>query len=171
MRILSLAIVVVAICCLCSCEKADEDTAGVTTPSTPTNPAPPAPPPIPEPVETVAIPDEEELTTTDSGLQYKDVVEGTGASPKMGDTVVVHYQGVFKDHGTEFDSSYSRGKPAEFTLGGVIEAWNEGLQTMKEGGKRILVVPSALGYGDRGMPPTIPPNSDLVFEVELLEVK
>jgi FKBP-type peptidyl-prolyl cis-trans isomerase len=109
------------------------------------------------------------METTESGLRYEDLTVGTGASPKMGDAVKVHYTGWFADNGKQFDSSIG-GNPATFTLGGVIEAWNEGLQTMKVGGKRKLYVPSKLGYGERGHPGGIPPNSDLVFEVELLGV-
>jgi FKBP-type peptidyl-prolyl cis-trans isomerase len=110
--------------------------------------------------------------TTASGLKYTDIVEGTGENPKAGQTVVVHYTGTL-ENGKKFDSSLDRGKPAEFQIGvgKVIKGWDEGLMTMKVGGKRKLVVPSAIGYGASGRPPDIPPNSTLVFEVELLGLK
>jgi peptidylprolyl isomerase len=108
--------------------------------------------------------------TTPSGLKYQDLRVGDGASPKMGQTVTVHYIGRL-ENGTEFNNSYSLGRPAEFKLGEVIEGWNEGLQTMKVGGKRRLFIPSKLAYGPRGRPPAIPPNSNLDFEIELLGVK
>lgn len=109
------------------------------------------------------------VTTTESGLQYEEVVAGTGAQPTAEDTVKVHYRGTLID-GTEFDSSYSRNEPVSFPLNGVIPGWTEGLQLMKEGGKAKLVIPSDLAYGPGGMGNAIGPNSTLVFEVELLEV-
>jgi hypothetical protein len=110
--------------------------------------------------------------TTASGLKYVDIKEGDGASPKAGQTVVVHYTGTL-ENGTKFDSSVDKGKPLQFAIGrgAVIQGWDEGLMTMKVGGKRKLIVPPKLGYGAAGRPPTIPPNSTLLFDVELLGVK
>jgi len=109
-----------------------------------------------------------QVVTLPSGLQYKVLVEGTGKTPKAQDEVTVHYRGTLID-GTEFDSSYKRGKPATFQVDGVIKGWTEALQLMKEGGKWQLFVPSELAYGERGMG-RIPPNSTLIFEVELISV-
>ena len=108
--------------------------------------------------------------TTPSGLKIQDLKVGDGASPKMGQAVSVHYIGKL-ENGTEFNNSYKMGRPAEFKLGEVIEGWNEGLSTMKVGGKRKLFIPSNLAYGPSGRPPSIPPNSNLVFEIELLGIK
>jgi len=104
-----------------------------------------------------------------SGLIYSEIKPGTGDSPKVTDTVKVHYQGTLTD-GTVFDSSIKRGEPATFPLNGVIKCWTEGLQKIKVGGKSRLVCPSDIAYGDRGSPPTIKPGATLVFEVELLEI-
>jgi FKBP-type peptidyl-prolyl cis-trans isomerase FkpA len=106
---------------------------------------------------------------TESGLVYFEQKAGSGESPTATDTVKVHYTGTLVD-GTEFDSSRSRGEPAEFPLGGVIKCWTEGLQRMKPGGVAKLVCPSDIAYGDRGRP-KIPGGAALIFEVELLEVK
>jgi FKBP-type peptidyl-prolyl cis-trans isomerase FkpA len=105
---------------------------------------------------------------TDSGLIYRELRAGTGASPKATDTVKVNYRGTLTN-GTEFDSSYKRNMPAEFPLNGVIPCWTEGVQKMKTGGKASLVCPSELAYGDQGRP-SIPGGATLVFEVELLEI-
>jgi len=107
---------------------------------------------------------------TASGLVYKSIKEGSGASPKATDTVKVHYKGTFPD-GKEFDSSYKSGGPAEFPLNGVIKCWTEGVQMMKVGGKAKLTCPAPIAYGERGAGGgLIPPNATLVFEVELLGV-
>ena len=110
--------------------------------------------------------------TTASGLKYTDQVVGTGATPQRGQTVTVHYTGTL-ENGSKFDSSLDRGKPADFKIGvgSVIKGWDEGLMTMKVGGKRRLVIPSKLGYGPEGRPPDIPGNATLIFDVELLGVK
>ena len=105
---------------------------------------------------------------TDSGIVYRELTAGTGASPKATDQVKVHYRGTLTD-GTEFDSSYKRNEPATFPLNGVIKCWTEGVQKMKVGGKSRLVCPSDLAYGDAGRP-GIPPAAVLVFEIELLEI-
>ena len=112
----------------------------------------------------------EGVKTTASGLQYKVMKEGTGAQPKETDTVTVNYRGTLIN-GTEFDSSYKRGQPATFPVTGVIKGWTEALQLMKAGSKYQLCIPADLAYGARAVGPDITPNSTLVFEVELLEVK
>jgi FKBP-type peptidyl-prolyl cis-trans isomerase len=111
----------------------------------------------------------EGVKTLASGLQYKVLVEGSGKTPKAADQVTVHYKGTFID-GNEFDSSYKRGNPATFEADKVVRGWTEALQLMKEGSKWQLFIPPELGYGDRGTGP-IPPNSTLIFEVELISVK
>ena len=120
--------------------------------------------------------DEKKMTKTDSGLQYRDVKEGTGEKPKKGQTCVVHYTGwlwVDDAKGKKFDSSKDRGEPFDFPVGEgrVIKGWDEGVAGMKVGGKRELIIPPDLGYGDRGAGGVIPPNATLFFEVELLEVR
>lgn len=116
-----------------------------------------------------AIAAEPKEEKTASGIVITKIKEGTGASPKASDTVKVHYRGTLVN-GKEFDSSYGRGQPASFPLNRVIPCWTEGMQTMKTGGKSKLVCPPNLAYGSRGIPGTIPPDSTLVFEVELLEI-
>lgn len=106
---------------------------------------------------------------TESGLIYRDLQAGTGASPAASDTVKVNYRGTLID-GSEFDSSYKRNQPAQFPLANVIRCWTEGVQKMKAGGKARLVCPPEIAYGDNGRPPTIPGGATLVFEVELLEI-
>ncbi len=108
------------------------------------------------------------IKVTKSGLQYRVLKKGTGKKPKSKSKVKVHYKGTLID-GSEFDSSYKRNKPAEFPVNGVIKGWQEALTLMKEGGKWELFIPSGLAYGEQGRP-KIPPNSVLVFEVELLEI-
>jgi len=110
--------------------------------------------------------------TTPSGLQYEEVEVGTGPVPQAGQTVIVHYTGWLTD-GKKFDSSVDRGQPFQFVLGKgmVIKGWDEGLSTMKVGGKRRLTIPADLGYGPRGAGGVIPPNATLVFDVQLLGIK
>jgi FKBP-type peptidyl-prolyl cis-trans isomerase len=111
----------------------------------------------------------EGVVTLPSGLQYKVITQGTGKTPSATDTVETNYKGTLIN-GTEFDSSYKRGQTASFPVNGVIKGWTEALQLMKEGGKWELYIPSALAYGEQGAAPVIPPNSALIFEVELLQI-
>lgn len=106
---------------------------------------------------------------TDSGLVFRSLKDGQGASPKPTDVVKVHYRGTFPD-GKEFDSSFSRNAPAEFPLDRVIKCWTEGVQRLKVGGKAKLTCPPSIAYGERGAGGVIPPNATLLFEVELLGI-
>jgi peptidylprolyl isomerase len=126
----------------------------------------------PTPVESGPPAVSGEPTVTDSGLQYIDIVVGTGPSPATGETAVVHYTGWLTD-GTKFDSSIDRAQPFRFTIGigQVIAGWDEGVATMGVGGKRRLIIPPELGYGESGSPPVIPANAELIFDVELLAIE
>jgi peptidylprolyl isomerase len=123
-----------------------------------------------EPTMTAAANDAD-LVTTESGLKYKELKVGAGATPTQGQTVTVHYVGTLED-GSKFDSSRDRNSPFSFKLGvgQVIKGWDEGLSTMKVGGRRQLVIPPELGYGARGAGGVIPPNAVLIFDVELLKI-
>ena len=116
------------------------------------------------------------MTTSPSGLSHEDTVVGTGESPRPGQTCVMHYTGwlwVDGKKGDKFDSSVDRGRPFSFSIGRgqVIKGWDEGVASMKIGGKRTLLIPAELGYGARGAAGVIPPNATLLFEVELLELR
>jgi len=115
---------------------------------------------------------DEQIIETATGLGYVEIAEGTGAQPKTGDSVSVHYTGWLKS-GQKFDSSRDRGEPLEFKVGRgqVIKGWDEGVGSMKVGGKRKLIIPAHLGYGDRGAAGVIPPGATLIFEVELVGIK
>lgn len=118
---------------------------------------------------TAASAKEEGAVVSSTGLVYRALKEGTGASPKASDTVKVHYRGTLPD-GKEFDSSYKRGEAIEFPLNRVIACWTEGVQRMKVGGKAKLTCPPQIAYGERGAGGVIPPNATLLFEVELLGI-
>ncbi|PSO49119.1 MAG: peptidylprolyl isomerase [Cyanobacteria bacterium SW_9_44_58] len=113
----------------------------------------------------------EDVKRMESGLRYVDIEQGNGKTPQQGDTVVVHYTGSLSD-GTKFDSSRDRDRPFSFTLGEgqVIEGWEKGISTMQVGGRRQLIIPPELGYGQKGAGGVIPPNATLIFDVELLRI-
>jgi len=115
---------------------------------------------------------DEQIVETATGLGYVEIAEGAGARPRPGETVSVHYTGWLKS-GQKFDSSLDRGQPLEFSVGRgqVIKGWDEGVGTMRVGGKRKLIIPAHLGYGDRGAAGVIPPGATLIFEVELVGIK
>ncbi len=138
--------------------------AGIAAAQTPASPAAPA-----DPVLAKAAA-ERGAVVTDTGLVYRSLKDGQGASPGAADTVRVHYRGTFPD-GREFDSSLKRGQPIEFPLNRVIKCWTEGVQRMKVGGKAKLTCPASIAYGDRGAGGVIPPGATLLFEVELLGIK
>jgi FKBP-type peptidyl-prolyl cis-trans isomerase FkpA len=119
---------------------------------------------------TTAAAKEEGAVLTPSGLVYRSLKEGSGASPTATDKVTVHYKGTFPD-GREFDSSYKRGQPIDFPLNRVIACWTEGVQRMKVGGKAKLTCPPEMAYGARGAGNAVPPNATLLFEVELLGIQ
>jgi FKBP-type peptidyl-prolyl cis-trans isomerase len=157
-----ISIIAVAGLCLVGCNKPDQSGAAASPGTNPPAAATPAPP---------AGDQNADMTTTASGLKYQALKHGTGTvSPKATDTVTVHYEGKLLD-GTVFDSSIARGQPATFPLNGVIPGWTEGLQLMKVGDKFKFVIPANLAYGERSPTPAIPPNSTLVFEVELLSIQ
>jgi FKBP-type peptidyl-prolyl cis-trans isomerase FkpA len=116
--------------------------------------------------------EDKDVITTKSGLKYKDIVVGTGTEAVKGKNIWVHYTGTLQD-GKKFDASYDRGAPLGFQLGvgHVIRGWDEGVAGMKVGGKRKLIIPPGLAYGEVGIPDVIPPNSTIIFDVELIDVK
>ncbi len=149
-------------------------TASLASPASASAPAPSAPQQAKDDDKDASK--EKKMTETKSGLKYRDTKEGEGDSPETGQTCVMHYTGwLWEDgkKGQKFDSSVDRGEPFEFQIGRkqVIGGWDEGVATMKPGGKRELLIPPALGYGARGAGGVIPPNATLLFEVELIKVK
>ncbi len=177
-----MSLFIVAACSEPDTEEAEEKPAGQeeAVPEAAPEPEMPVEPPAPkvmneEPVDVGAAylhinAQKPDVQVTQSGLQFEILTSGEGATPEVTSMVTVHYHGTLTD-GTVFDSSVERGTPATFPVGRLIRGWTEALQMMKEGDKWRLVIPPDLGYGARGAGDTIPPNSVLVFEVELIEVK
>jgi peptidylprolyl isomerase len=160
--VLIVAVVALVAALLLVLTGSDEEEFVFTTPApTPGTTAPASPPEV-----------NGEVITTENGLRYIDIEEGTGPTPQPGQTVAVHYTGWLESDGSKFDSSLDRGTPFSFELGAgrVIRGWEEGLATMKEGGKRRLIIPPELAYGETERP-GIPANSTLIFDVELIEVR
>ena len=180
LRTVALMIVMIALIAALGCARKSSDVAvspaeQVQTPGAEVAENPPGGPPADEPQGAGSQEGGAEtgqVVRTDSGLQYKDIAVGDGAEAVTGSRVAVHYTGWLAD-GTKFDSSIDRGEPFTFTIGagGAIEGWQEGIQGMRVGGKRKLVIPPQLGYGEGGFPPVIPPNATLTFEVELVGVE
>lgn len=175
MRFLLLPLSLVLISCSSSTPTASTAPSATTTASStpPESTPPPAAAPA-EPTDAKAYLDKAAsqpgATRTASGLIYRELTPGKGASPKASDVVMVNYRGTLTD-GTEFDSSYKRNEPATFPLNRVIPCWTEGVQKMKVGGKSQLICPAAIAYGDRGAPPAVPGGATLIFEVELLAIQ
>lgn len=165
MKILAIIIAILIACVfLTGCQKSETTSSGDVNMK-------PSQPPAPK-MEAMPEIQKDKIVTTKSGLKYVDVVVGTGESIKKGDLAMVQYTGWLKN-GKVFDSSKTKGEPFSFSLGmgQVIKAWDEGVSTMKIGGKRILIAPPSLAYGEDGTPGgPIPPNAELTFEVELLDV-
>ncbi|NJD10181.1 MAG: FKBP-type peptidyl-prolyl cis-trans isomerase [Gemmatimonadetes bacterium] len=165
-------IAAVAVLALAACGGDKAPATDEAVPATTDTAAPAAAPATPVAPEFPGV-DTAQMQRTASGMYMKDVKPGEGPALVAGQTAVVHYTGWFTD-GTKFDSSHDRGAPFPVESVGsapVIPGWNEGLQGMKAGGERVLVIPSALAYGVGGMPPVIPPNATLVFLVQLQEIK
>lgn len=156
---------------LCQCESAAKKSPTSTNASTPASSAALPPVSTPEPKSAAPTVHSNGVVTTSSGLSYRVLTSGPvdGRSPGRLDSVMVHYHGTLTD-GTVFDSSYQRGMPATFGVGQVIPGWTEALQLMKPGDKWMLHIPSRLAYGSQAVGGKIPPNSDLIFQVELLQV-
>jgi FKBP-type peptidyl-prolyl cis-trans isomerase len=170
--IASLALVVAAAACGGDDKSGDQPAIQPTPASGAMNPAPGGPTAVTSSSNNSDLFDKSKATTTPSGLMYIDTQEGSGASPTMQQSVTVHYTGKLASNGNVFDSSVRRGQPATFPMSGVIKGFSEGISTMKPGGKRTVLIPAALAYGAASPPGSgIPPNSDLIFEIELISVR
>jgi len=172
--LIAIAIALCAALAIAGCGGSDDSTTGSTTESEATSTATTESPPKAESATEKTKP----KVTVPSGappkqLEVKELEEGSGAEAKAGDKVTVQYVGVNYENGKEFDSSWSRSEPFPFSLGGgeVIPGWDQGIVGMKVGGRRELIIPPELGYGESGYPPAIPPNETLVFVIDLLEVE